>query len=132
MDYMLLENEVEIDETHLFREKKSSAPHRGYKLSSIWLFGMKQRNSSKFFVIPVEDRKEETLIPIIRRHVKARSTIYSDSFAVYVNNYQKESKLSKYEFIHYFINHKLEFVSSISHEIHTNSIESLWSLIKKD
>ena len=42
MDYMLLENEVEIDETHLFREKKSSAPHRGYKLSSIWLFRMKQ------------------------------------------------------------------------------------------
>ena len=54
MNCMLLENEVEIDETHLFREKKSSAPHRGYKMSSIWLFGMKERKTSKFVIIPIK------------------------------------------------------------------------------
>ena len=130
MNYMLLENEVEIDETHLFKEKKSSAPHRAYKMSSIWLFGMKERKTSKFVIIPLKRRTEENLMPIIRKHVKYKSTIYSDSFAVYVNNHKKESKLAQYGFVHYFVNHKLEFVSQVSKEIHT--IERLWSQIKKD
>ena len=97
MKHLLLEQDVEIDESHLFREKKSSAPHRQYKLRSIWLFGMKQRNSSKFLLIPLKDRKEDTLIPIIKRHVKVGSNIYSDSFSVYVNNKTKESKLQRYK-----------------------------------
>ena len=96
MNYILLENEVEIDESHLFREKKSSAPHRHYKLSSVWIFGAKQRNSSKFFIIALKNRKEETLIPLIRKHIKIGSTIYSDSFSVYVNNKTKQSKLQRY------------------------------------
>jgi len=95
MSYILLENDVEIDETHLFREKKSSAPHRPYKLSSVWLFGAKQRNSKKFILIPLKDRKEDRLISIIRKHVKLGSNIYSDSFSVYVNNHRKESKLQR-------------------------------------
>ena len=96
MNYILLENEVEIDESHLFREKKSSAPHRHYKLSSVWIFGAKQRNSSKFFIIALKNRKEETLIPLIRKHIKIGATIYSDSFSVYVNNKTKQSKLQRY------------------------------------
>ena len=44
--YVLLEKDIEIDETHLFREKKSYAPHRCYKNSSIWIFDMKQRIES--------------------------------------------------------------------------------------
>lgn len=95
MNYVLLENEVEIDESHVFREKKSKAPHRRYKNSSIWIFGIKQRNSSKFILVQLKDRREETLISIIRKHVKIGSTIYSDSFSVYVNNKQKESKLQR-------------------------------------
>jgi len=59
MEYMLLEKEIEIDETYLFREKKSSAPHRPYKLSSIWLFGLKQRNNNKFLLIPLKQRTEK-------------------------------------------------------------------------
>ena len=34
--------------------------------------------------------------------------------------------------MHYFINHKLEFVSQMTKEIHTNTIENLWKLVKKD
>jgi len=129
---ILLCGEVEIDETHLFREKKSSAPHRRYKYSSVWLFGAKQRKSSNFFLIPLKNRKEENLIPIIRKHIKLGTTIYTDSFSVYVNNHQKISKLEKYGFSHYFINHKLEFVSQVAIDIHTNSIESLWNDVKCD
>ena len=96
MNHLLLEKEVEIDESHLFREKKSSTPHRQYKHGHIWLFGAKERNSSKFFIIALKNRTEATLIPIIRKHIKIGSTIYSDSFSVYVNNNRKESKLQKY------------------------------------
>ena len=96
MSYILLQNDVEIGETHLFREKKSSAPHRHYKLSSLWIFGAKQRNSNKFFLFPLKNRKEDVLIPIIRKHIKIGSNIYSDSFAVYVNNKTKESKLQRF------------------------------------
>lgn len=95
LNHILLEGEVEIDESHLFREKKSQAPHRRYKMSSVWVFGMKQRNSSKFVLIPLKTRNEQTLIPIIRKHIKFGSTIFTDSFSVYVNNKQKESKLQK-------------------------------------
>ena len=98
-EYILLEKDVEIDETHLFREKNSSAPHRRYKLSSVWIFGAKQRNSSKFFLIPLKNRKEETLVPIIRKHIKVGSNIYSDSFSVYINNKTKESKLQRFFFL---------------------------------
>ena len=132
MASILLDKEVEIDETHLYREKKSSAPHRPYKLSSIWLFGMKQRQSSKFFIIPLKNREESTLIPYIRKHVKMGSTVYSDSFSVYVNNHRKTSKLAQYKYVHYFINHKLEFLSQVSEEIHTNSIEGIWHEVKQD
>jgi len=34
MGTKMLGGEIEIDETHLFKEKKSSAPHRPYKYSS--------------------------------------------------------------------------------------------------
>jgi len=94
-------------------KKSHQLPHRNYKFSSVWLFGAKQRKSSDFFMIPLKNRKEENLIPIIRRHIKLGTTIYTDSFSVYVNNYQKISKLEKYGFPHYFINHKLEFVSQV-------------------
>jgi len=117
---------------HLYYEKKSSASHRHYKLSSICKFGFKQRDNSKFVLIPLKQRTEEILIPLIRKHAKIKSTIYSDSFSVYVNNYKKESKLAPYGFVHYFVNHKIEFVSEVSNLIHTNSIESLWSQLKKD
>jgi len=49
-----------------------------------------------------------------------------------VNNHKKESKLASYGFVHYFVNHKLEFVSEVSKLIHTNGIESLWSQLKKE
>lgn len=100
--------------------------------SSVWLFGMKQRGANRFIILPLKNRKEETLIPIIKRHVKRGSTLYSDSFSVYVNNRQKVSKLMPHSFVHYFINHSIEFVSQVSNEIHTNSIESLWSQVKKE
>lgn len=127
----LLEGEIELDETYMFKEKKSSAPYRGY-VNKQWLFGLKKRGSNLFVVIPVEHRDADTLIPIILKHAKVDSIIYSDSFAVYVNTRSnpRASKLIKYGYAHFFVNHKVEFVSSLIDTVHTNSVERLWGELK--
>lgn len=126
----LLKGEIELDETYLFRPKPSSAPSRGYKNKAIWLFGLKQRGSNSFIIIPLKDRSEETIVPLIRRFVKIGSVIYTDEFSVYVNNYSKQSKLTKYQFAYLHVNHKRKFVSEIFSQVHTNSIEELWREVK--
>jgi len=132
MQSMMLVGEVELDETHLFKEKKSKAPSRQYKNSSQWLFGMRQRGTSAFIVIPIRERDKGTLELLILKHIKISSKIYSDCYSVYVNNRvtPKTSNLQKYGYIHAFVNHRVEFVSAMFNTIHTNTIESLWKEIK--
>jgi len=133
LDSMLFEGELEFDESHLFKEKASFAVHRPYSQSSVWLFGICQRNSKKFIFFPVTSRQEQNLKKIIFRFIKPGSTIYSDCFSCYVNNhvFPRKSKLAPYNYVHYFINHKQEFVSQLFTNIHTNTIESLWKQLKK-
>jgi len=77
MNLKLLEDEIEIDESFLFREKKSKAYRRRHKPRSQWLFGMKKRGSLDFVVVPVQKRDEITLNSLILKHMKISSTIYS-------------------------------------------------------
>lgn len=132
MSTAFLEGEIEIDETHLFKVKKSSAPHRPYSNSSQWLFGLRKRGCSDFIIFPVTKRDSKTLDPILLKHVSINSIIYSDSYSVYVNNQTlpKQSKLEKYGYTHLYVNHKIEFVSLAFNYIHTNTVESLWKEIK--
>ena len=127
-----LKGHVEVDETHLYKEKKTSAFHRSYSTKSVWLFGMRNRDKSSFIILPVYCRNKETLIPIIEKYIKKGSTIYSDSFSVYVNNYTKpkSSHLTSLGYAHYFGNHSYEFVSDFFPEINTNYIENLWWSLK--
>ena len=132
LSLILLDSEVEIDETFFFRGKKSFAPHRHYEYGNIWVFGIKKRQSSQIIIIPVASRDEATLTSIILKFIKIGSHIYSDSFSVYVNNhtFPKKSKLEKWGHIHQYVNHRIEFVYEIFEEIHTNGIESLWKDMK--
>ena len=52
----MLFGDIEIDETHLFHEKPSFAPERNYQLCDIWLFGLKERKTKEFIVVPVKTR----------------------------------------------------------------------------
>jgi len=74
------------------------------------------------------------LLKIIFKFIKKGATIYSDCFSCYVNNhtFPKKSKLTKYDYIHKFVNHKKEFVSGLFSRTHTNTIENLWKLIKQE
>ena len=55
--------EVEIDESKFDKHKY----YRGHRVEGQWVFGGREKyNKRKVFMIPVENRKEETLIPIIQ------------------------------------------------------------------
>jgi len=124
---------VEIDETFLFKMKKTKAKHRTYS-RSLWLFGIIQREDHQFVIIPTYSRDESTLLPLMLKHIKIGATIYSDCFSTYVNNHvlPKKSKLEEYGYQHQWINHKVEFVSALFDHIHTNNIERLWLKLKTD
>jgi len=124
MTSTMFDGEVEIDETYLIKEKKSHAPHLSYKNSSQWIFGLRKRGTSHFIITPVEERDRGTLEALILKHIKICSRVYSDCYSVYVNNRTtpKKSHLIKYGYTHYFVNHKVEFVSAVLSTIHTNTI----------
>jgi len=69
-------------------------------------------------MIPVPNRKESTLIPIIKRWIKPGTIIHSDCWKAY-------SKLSALGYTHVTVNHSKEFVNKESAAC-TNSIESDW------
>jgi len=132
LDFQVFNNQVELDESYLFKPKASFAPHRAYS-NAVWIFGLYQRNNKKFIIFPVTNRTEANLHNIIIRYIEKGSQIYSDCFSSYVNNRScpKRSKLEKYGYIHKFINHKKELVSTIFPDIHTNNIENTWRLLKQ-
>ena len=68
----------------------------------MWVFGMLERESNRIILYPVNDRKKETLIPLIRKHVKVGSTIYSDGWSAHCDmnssGYKHFSVIHKYAF----------------------------------
>lgn len=68
----------------------------------------------------VEDRKRDTLIPLIKAHVKKGSTIHSDQWAAYY-------RLNE-GYTHETVNHTEEFVTEAG--VATNEIEGLWGNVK--
>ena len=69
-------------------------------------------------MIPVENRKQETLIPIIQQWIHPGSIIHSDCWKSY-------NKLSKIGYTHVTVNHSKEFLNE-SNAAYTNAIESDW------
>ena len=72
----------------------------------------------KVFMIPVHNRKQNTLIPLIQKWIQPGSIIHSDCWKSY-------NKLSKLGYTHITINHSKEFMN-VSNVACTNSIESDW------
>ena len=92
--------EVEIDESKFGKRKY----YRGHRVEGQWIFGGREKyNKKKVFMLPVHDRKQNTLIPLIR----------------------KWNKLSKFQYTHVTVNHSKEFIN-VSNAACTNSIESDW------
>ncbi|WUR03191.1 DDE-TNP-IS1595 domain-containing protein [Vairimorpha necatrix] len=112
---------VEIDESKFGKVKY----HKGHRVDGVWVFGMVERTTQrKIVMIPVDNRRADTLEEIIKNYVHRESIIHSDCFKSY-------SKLKDIFAEHKTVNHSIEFVNNIN-SCHTNTIEGNWFGIKNE
>ncbi|XP_066928473.1 uncharacterized protein [Clytia hemisphaerica] len=104
---------VQIDESKFGKRKY----HRGHRVEGQWVFGGIEESSRKNFMVPVEKRDRNTLLPIIQKFIKPGTTIISDYWKAY-------DILSKKDYKHLKVNHSIEFVNESGD--HTNKIEGHW------
>lgn len=110
---------VEIDESKFGRRKYN----RGRIVEGQWVFGGIERESKHCFMVPVEKRNRETLIPLITEWIVPGTTIISDCWRAY-------NCLQELGYTHLSVNHSVEFVNEQT-GAHTNTIESLWFAAKR-
>ena len=107
--------EVEIDESKFGKQKY----YRGHHVKGQWVFGGREKyDKRKIFMIPVTNRKQKTLLPLIKKWIKPGSIIHSDCWKAYCN-------LNKMGYTHVTVNHSKEFKNE-SNAACTNCIESEW------
>ena len=109
---------VEIDESKFGKRKYN----RGRLRDGAWVFGGLDRQTDDAFLVVVEDRSADTLIPIIQDKIRPGTTIHSDEWAAY-------NALGDHGFEHLTVNHSLHFVDPTT-GAHTQRIESLWAAAK--
>ena len=114
------EHPVQIDES-LFGGRMKY--HRGdhFRHEQSWVFGAIEEVTRKCVFWLVDDRKRDSLFPIIRSHIRPGSTIKSDKHRTYFT-------LNEEGYTHLVVNHSVEFVAADG--VHTQLIESVWSQIK--
>lgn len=111
-----LDGEIEMDETFIGGHEEGSYGGRGKTI----VVGMLDRGGDILTEV-VPNRKSETLIPLIEKHVKEGSTVYTDYHSAYEAMKQKG-------YDHQRVNHsKGEYVRG---DVHINTIESYWSRLK--
>jgi transposase-like protein len=121
-----LGGEVEVDETFIggkarnmhIATRKRRITGTGGKDKTI-VFGMVERGG-KVKAKVVSSRKREALQPEIRKHVEAGSALYSDALLSY--------RGLASDYAHQVIDHAVSYVEG---NIHTNSMENYWALLKR-
>jgi len=110
---------VEIDESKFSKRKYNT----GRSLRERWVFGVIERESRRMFFTYVQDRREETLIPIILRRIRQGSVIHCDMFRSYIN-------LEDHGYTVFRVNHSENFVDPLT-GARTQKIESTWGKLKR-
>jgi len=114
---------VEVDETYVGGVRKYGVgrPMRGDKKKTA-VVGIVQRRGMAIAKV-VSDATAKRLLGVVRKHVTPGSTVYTDEFPSY-NTLAKGRR-----YIHRRIRHAAGIY--VKGDIHTNSVEGLWSLIKR-
>ena len=117
---------IEVDETYFGGKRKNMPKSKRAKLEGrgpvgkTAVVGAKDRKTKMVSARVVENTKAETLLGFIRNTVVPGAEVFTDDATVYEN-------LAGY--IHESVNHSgQEYVRG---DIHTNGIESLWSMLKR-
>ena len=112
--------EVEIDESKFGRRKYN----RGRQVDGHWVFGGIERVSGECFLVEVQQRDANTLLPLIAQYIRPGSIVYSDEWSSY-NQLSATKRLA-----HQTVNHSLHFVDPIS-GAHTQGVEAMWNSCKR-
>jgi transposase-like protein len=114
---------VELDETVVSRRKY----HVGRLVKERWLFGGYDRTTKMSFLILVDNRSSNTLLPLIQEFVCPGSEIHTDCWAAYngIRDIQVNPPYS-----HLRVNHSENFTDPLTGAC-TNHIEVLWKHAKK-
>ena len=105
---------VEIDEAKFGKRKYNC----GRVIDGQWLFGGFERESKRFFMVPVPDRTRETLLKEIKKYILPGTKIISDCWKAYEG-------LNKEGYLHETVNHSLNFVDPDT-GASTQNIERSW------
>lgn len=121
-----LSGEVEVDET--FIGGKARNMHVAQRKRRITGTGAKDKTAvvgflergGKVCTVIVDNRKKKTLHAEVAKHVEAGTALYSDDLRSY------DGLAGKYA--HQVIDHAVKYVDG---QVHTNSLENFWSLLKR-
>lgn len=121
-----LSGHVEVDETfigglarNMHRSEKARKIHGTGGAGKVAVMGLLERHGEVRTVV-VPNVRRKSLRPQIDRHVETGSMVYSDALKSY-NDLNTD-------YIHNVINHAETYVNG---NVHTNSIENFWSLLKR-
>ncbi|KAI8784608.1 hypothetical protein BgiMline_009022 [Biomphalaria glabrata] len=114
---------VEIDETVVARRKN----HVGRYTPPKWVFGGIDTTTDDGFMVFVEDRSANTLLPIIEQYIEPGTMIHSDAWAAY-NGIAHLPVLPPYQ--HNVVNHSTNFVDPATGAT-TNHVERMWKSMKQ-
>ena len=121
---------VEADETAIGGKLKNMHASRkarmgmagsgGHQRNKTIVMGVKDREASEVRATVIPFAQRETMLGMVKSHVKPGSTMYTDAHVGYdhVRNH----------FPHEVINHMEAYVRG---KVHTNGIENFWSLLKR-
>ena len=121
---------VEMDETYFGGRRKGARgrPLRGDKKKTS-IVGIVQRKG-RVVARTTKDAKGSTLLPLIAEHVLPKTTVYTDEWKGYDGvPYMKDADGKFASYKHRRIRHSAKVY--VMGDIHTNSVEGFWSLIKR-
>ncbi|KCZ76248.1 hypothetical protein H311_02758 [Anncaliia algerae PRA109] len=111
-------HEIETDECQLVRRNYGI----GHIVRSCWVLGAYDVETYKCFFFIIDDKWEDTLLPLILQHVREGSTIYTDCHPSYNN-------LQLYGYQHVLLITVVILLIQYQ-EICKNHIESIWENLK--
>jgi transposase len=101
---------VEIDESY-FSGSENKTP----------VVGLAERRKGQIKAVVVPDTKSQTVLPIVEETVEKGSEVHTDEYLTY-------SRMHLLGYTHYRVLHSAKVY--VSGNVHTNTIEGFWSLVK--
>lgn len=113
---------VQIDETLVAKRKYNV----GHIVPERWVFGGIDCHTKLGFLVEVQDRTAETLLPIIQQYIAPGSIIWSDCWAAYgIPGQSGISQIPGMNYSHERVNHTTNFVDPLT-GCTTNRVEGMW------